>query len=264
MNPEYTFSVGSRINVTIPELHTRSVEAARETMQPGDFIEIGIERIPKTDGENPLLVESVFARVEAINWPFIDAIVHSQVRFTKFHGVNSGDIVSCESKQILSWLSANDPKAAGLIAYSDEMVEISREFLVELSIADISQDCFLRCILNEMTTVVIGRMDSGTVGAIVGLVAVEPEVCADVRTEASWYQAAFVEATARLGITFAPVGELGAAGRNSLVVGIELTATGQDLIDLVFATIERIHQEVKRFRAEQLSQTDKSAESAQS
>ena len=259
MNFGYTFADAIRINADIPELHTLSIETARGSMRQGDFIEVGIERKPTGEAPSPTMVESVLARVEAIHWPFIDATVQSKVRFTKFHGMRTGDTLSCESKQILCWLSRSHPKTAAFVTAYEKMCEADQKFIAELSVDDFPEDCFTRSILDETTTVLIRPMESGTVIAIVGVEAVESDASSDSRTRPKEYATAFDEAATKLGI---PIGRHSSSGWNQFVVSVERPATGQNLIDLILTTREKIHQEARRFLFGQSARQEESTQHA--
>ena len=259
MNPGYTLSDAIRINADIPELHTLSIETARESMRQGDFIEVGIERKPTAGAPSPTMVESVLARVEAIHWPFIDATVQSKVRFTKYHGMRTGNTLSCESKQILCWLARSHPKTAGFVTFYDKIWEADPKFLPELLVDDFPENCFTRCVLDETATVLIRPMGGGTLCAIVGVDAAESDASSGSRTQPKEYATAFDEAATRLGV---PVGRHSSSGRNQFVVSVERPATGQNLIDLVLTTREKIHQEARRFLAGQSARPDESTQHA--
>lgn len=251
MSPGYTFSDGRRIHSAIPELHTLLIETARETMKAGDFIEIGIEQKSTRDGAKPILVESVFARVEAINWPFVDAIVHSKPRFTNHHGVCVGDTISCTDRQILSFLPAGDPETKGWIEFvTERVVEMQRAFLSTLVLNELPTDCFTKCVLDADTTVLIHPLHDKLVGIFVGVNVVELPA-SDAGSAMSARDATlFHEAAERLGFLSRLPGQIVSTARNQLVLSMDPSASGQQLIDLVFTSIEQVFQETARVPAE--------------
>ena len=100
--------------------------------------------------------------------------------------------------------------------------------------------------LNADTTVLIGFMDSKGFGIFVGVNVSEPSESALPSSGPTRNQVLFHEAAVRLEFLSDLPGEGISSVRNQLFLSIKSSASGQQLIDLVFASIEQVHQEVVR------------------
>lgn len=247
MNSGYTLLDVVQFQSSDPDFDSFAADTLKRSVRVGDIVSICVEKKSIAQTENPARVEVLRVRVDGVNWPFFDAIVLRPLDLQKYHGVQVGDTICFEKHHILDVLNSKDPYAKQKTLAIAQYSGISREFLAEVTPADLSKGRTIVTELDEFTTVLLKR-NGNAFEAMIAVELDEDERYNVGREEMKPYALEYSEAANRLQIPnllpdFRNMNPI--MHRSRLIINIPMPNTGQGMIEAIVATIEKVHHEVR-------------------